>query len=220
MGKGKFTMRSIAVRLLVIVVGVFIQSLGMASIILANLGSDPITAFVQGLSKVLGLSFGNSMIIFNLVFLVTVFFLDRRTIGVGTVLLAVSLGAFVDLLCPLLGTIIGTETSLILHIGLLLFGTIFLAVGLGIYQSAEFGLGSPDAFNQIIAKKMKMQLRWWRVIFDGIMIAGALLMGGVVHVGTLLGMFLVGPIMAPVINKLAPLVNNWAGNKDIVVEAK
>ena len=65
-----------------------------------------------------------------------------------------------------------------------------------------------------------MQLRWWRMIFDGLMIVGALIMGGVVHAGTLLGMLMVGPIMGPLINKMAPLVNKWSGNEDLIVEVK
>lgn len=71
-----------------------------------------------------------------------------------------------------------------------------------------------------MAKKLKMQLRWWRIIFDVIMVVGALIMGGVVHVGTLVGMFLVGPVLGPVLNKMAPVVNKWCGNEDIVYEAK
>ena len=44
-----------------------------------------------------------------------------------------------------------------------------------------------------MAKKLNLQLRWWRIIFDVIMVVGALIMGGVVHVGTLVGMFLRRP---------------------------
>ncbi|NLW53509.1 MAG: hypothetical protein GXY99_01215 [Clostridiaceae bacterium] len=220
MARGKYSLRSIALRVPVILVGVLIQAFGMASIIMANLGSDPITAFAQGLGNVLGLSFGNAMIIYNIVFLLAVLFLDRKTIGVGTVLHAVTVGAFVDMVTPWVGKMAGPAPVLSVKIMLLLAGTVLLAVGLGFYQSAEFGLGSPDAFNQIIARKLKMQLRWWRMIFDGLMIVGALIMGGVVHAGTLLGMLMVGPIMGPLINKMAPLVNKWSGNEDLIVEVK
>ena len=53
MGKGKYTLRSIIVRCVVIMVGVFITAYGAEAFVLANLGSDPVTAFAQGLSKVL-----------------------------------------------------------------------------------------------------------------------------------------------------------------------
>ena len=47
MGKGKYTLRSIIVRCVVIMVGVFITAYGAEAFVLANLGSDPVTAFVQ-----------------------------------------------------------------------------------------------------------------------------------------------------------------------------
>ena len=53
---------------------------------------------------------------------------------------------------------------------LIVTGTIALGIGLGFYQSAEFGCGPSDAFNQTMAKVLKMQLRWWRMIFDVIMV--------------------------------------------------
>ena len=38
------------------------------------------------------------------------------------------------------------------------------------------------------------------------------------HVATLVGMFCVGPVLGPVLNKLSPLVNKWAGNEDLAYE--
>lgn len=219
MGKGKYTARSIIVRCLVIMVGVIITAYGAVAFILANLGSDPVTAFVQGLGKVLNLSFGNAMNVFNVVFFVIILIFNRKTIGIGTVLYTFTLGVFCNILMPWIVAIIGEEPTMVARIILIVTGTIALGVGLGFYQSAEFGCGPSDAFNQTMAKKLKLELRWWRIIFDVIMVIGALIMGGVVHVGTLVGMFLAGPVLGPVLNKMAPIVNKWAGNEDIVHEA-
>ena len=219
MGKGKYTARSIIVRCLVIMVGVIITAYGAVAFILANLGSDPVTAFVQGLGKVLNLSFGNAMNVFNVVFFVIILIFNRKTIGIGTVLYTFTLGVFCNILMPWIVAIIGEEPTMMARIILIVTGTSALGVGLGFYQSAEFGCGPSDAFNQTMAKKLKLELRWWRIIFDVIMVIGALIMGGVVHVGTLVGMFLVGPVLGPVLNKMAPIVNKWAGNEDIVHEA-
>lgn len=220
MGKGKYTGRSILVRCLVIMVGVVITAYGAAAFILANLGSDPVTAFVQGIGKVLNLSFGNAMNVFNVVFFVIILVFNRKTIGIGTVLYTFTLGFFCDVFMSPVTAVIGAEPTMTARIILIVTGTVALGVGLGFYQAAEFGCGPSDAFNQTMAKTLKMQLRWWRMIFDAIMVAGALIMGGVVFAGTLVGMFLVGPILGPVLNKMAPVVNNWSGNSDIVVEAK
>lgn len=220
MGKGKYTWRSIIVRCLVILVGVIITAYGAEAFVLASLGSDPVTAFVQGLGKVIGVQFGTAMNIFNIIFFVVILIFCRRTIGIGTVLYTFTLGTFCTLLDPYIVALIGSEPTLVVRIILIVTGTIALGIGLGLYQAAEFGCGPSDAFNQFMAKTVKLQLRWWRMIFDAIMVVGALIMGGVVHVGTLVGMFLVGPILGPVLNRMAPVVNKWAGNEDIVYEAK
>lgn len=220
MGKGKFTARSIIVRCIVIMVGVIITAYGAMAFVRANLGSDPVTAFVQGLGKVIGLEFGNAMNVFNIVFFVIILILNRKTIGIGTVLYTFTLGTFCTLIDPWVVAAIGAQPTLTARIVLIVTGTLALGVGLGLYQSAEFGCGPSDAFNQTIARMLKMQLRWWRIIFDAVMVAGALIMGGVVHAGTLVGMFLVGPILGPVLNKMAPVVNRWSGNADMEYEAK
>lgn len=220
MGKGKYTVRSIIVRCIVIIVGVIITAYGAEAFVLANLGSDPVTAFVQGLGKVLGLEFGNAMNVFNIAFFVIILIFNRRTIGIGTVLYTFTLGVFCTMLDPWIKAVIGTDPSMVSRVILIVTGTIALGIGLGFYQSAEFGCGPSDAFNQTMAKKLKMQLRWWRIIFDVVMVVGALIMGGVVHVGTLVGMFLVGPVLGPILNAMGPVVNKWSGNEDIAFETK
>ena len=220
MGKGKYTTRSILVRCIVILVGVVITAYGAEAFVLARLGSDPVTAFVQGLGNVLHLDFGSAMNVFNIVFFVIILIFNRKTIGIGTVLYTFTLGTFCTILDPWIVAIITPDPTMVTRVILIVTGTIALGIGLGFYQSAEFGCGPSDAFNQTMAKKLKLQLRWWRIIFDAIMVVGALVMGGVVHVGKLVGMFLVGPVLGPVLNTMAPIVNKWSGNEDIAFEEK
>ena len=47
--KSKYTPRSIIVRCIVIMIGVVITAIGAALYVLAGVGSDPVTAFVQGM---------------------------------------------------------------------------------------------------------------------------------------------------------------------------
>lgn len=221
MGKGKYTLRSIIVRCVVIMVGVFITAYGAEAFVLANLGSDPVTAFVQGLSKVLPFvhgDFGMAMNVFNVLCFVVILIVYRKGIGVATVLYTFTLGTFCSMMEPL------DHRS---HRPHSLYGhprhsghhrTLALGVGLGSYQAAGYGAGPSDGFNQFMAKTLKMKLKWWRMIFDAIMVVGALIMGGVIHVATLVGMFCVGPVLGPVLNKLSPLVNKWAGNEDLTYE--
>ena len=202
MGKGKYTLRSIIVRCVVIMVGVFITAYGAEAFVLANLGSDPVTAFVQGLSKVLPFvhgDFGMAMNVFNVLCFVVILIVYRKGIGVATVLYTFTLGTFCSMMEPWIIALIGLTPSMVTRVILVITGTLALGVGLGSYQAAGYGAGPSDGFNQFMAKTLKMKLKWWRMIFDAIMVVGALIMGGVIHVATLVGMFCVGPVLGPVL---------------------
>ena len=108
------------------------------------------------------------MNVFNIVFFVIILIVNRKTIGIGTVLYTFTLGTFCTVVDPWIVAAIGDQPTMTARILLILTGTLALGVGLGVYQSAEFGCGPSDAFNQTVAKKLKMQLRWWRIIFDAV----------------------------------------------------
>ena len=105
----------------------------------------------------------------------------------------------------------GVSPSLAARVVVLVSGTIALGIGLGFYQSAEFGCGPSDAFNQTMSALTKIPLKYERICFDAVMVIGGFLVGGVVFIGTIVGMVAVGPVMAPTITRLAPLVDKWAG---------
>ena len=211
--KGKYTPRSILVRCIVIMIGVVIVGFGAAGYVTANLGSDPVTAFVQGLSNVFGISFGTAMNAFNIVCFVIILIFNRRLINVGTVLYTFTLGYFSDFFIALLERGMGDAPGMAVRIVVILAGTLALGVGLGFYQSAEFGIGPSDALNQTISAKTNIPLKWERIIFDVIMVIGGFLLGGVVFVGTIIGMVAVGPIMAPTITTCSKWVDRWAGTE-------
>ena len=211
MVKGKYTVRSILVRCIVIMVGVVITGFGAAAYVMAARGSDPVTAFVQGMGVQLNLDFGMAMNIFNIIFFVIILILNRKMINIGTVLYTFTLGTFSNIFISMLTALMGDAPGLPVKIIVLVLGTLALGVGLGLYQSAELGCGPSDAFNQTMAKMTKIPLKWERIIFDAVMVVGGFIMGGTVFFGTILGMVGVGPVMAPIITKLGPIVDQWAG---------
>lgn len=211
MGKGKYTAQSIFVRCVMIMIGVYITSIGAACFVVANLGSDPVTAFVQGLGFQMEESFGFAMNVFNIVFFVIVLLLNRKMINIGTVLYTFTLGALCNISIGHLAAILGPDPTIVVRSVTIIIGVLALGIGLGFYQAAEFGCGPSDAFNQTMAAMTKIPLKYERMCFDAVMVVGGFFMGGVVFVGTILGMLGVGPIMAPTITKLAPFINKWSG---------
>lgn len=225
--QSKYSARSLLVRCLVIVIGVAIAGLGAGCVIAANLGADPVTAFVNAFGNLSGFGPGTAMNIFNLVFFILIIFLNRKMINIGMVLYTLLLGVFFGFSIEKLSLVLGdlqtatTTTAIVVRVAVLIVGVLCVAIGLGMYQAADLGAGPSDAFNQTVAEKTKMELRWERMIFDAIMVVGALAMsffasrGGDfksdIFVGTIVGMLAVGPIMAPVMFRGAKIVNKWSG---------
>ena len=113
-GKGKYTVRSIIIRCIVIMIGVVITGFGAAAYVMAALGADPVTAFVQGMGVQLHLDFGMAMNIFNIVFFVIILILNRKMINIGTVLYTFTLGTFSQIFIDMLGGMMGPDPGLVI----------------------------------------------------------------------------------------------------------
>ena len=127
-------------RVLGMVIGIVIISLGIAIFKQSHLGNDSITALNIRLSELLGISLGVQNICTNLLFLVVEFIWGRKYIGLGTLVgvapydsLALALQdhlhkpyfgcrVFTDALCAVLTFLLG---------GLVGIGTLVCAFGLG-----------------------------------------------------------------------------------------
>lgn len=216
MGKGIYTPRSIAVRCAVVLIGVLVTSLGSSFYIFANLGTDPVTSFVQGVSSTMAISFGSAMNIFNLVCFVLVLIFNRKLINIGTVIYTLLLGWAFDAIGVVFSKVLPANLSIVTRVLMLCVGTVLLGFGLGLYQGARLGAGPSDAMNQMIAAKLNIPLAWERVGFDIIMVVGGFLLGGVISVGTLVGMLAVGPIMGPTMNLFIPKIDRWSKLKEAV----
>ncbi len=195
--KTTIKVKSLVIRLFFILIGVMVTGLGCALYLRAELGSDPVTAFVEGLGRTLGITAGMATNILYAVTLIALLLVDRKLIHLGTAIYAFLMGSFIDLFYYLVPFLTGADPSTWLRIVMILAGTLFIGVGLGFYQSAELGLGPTDGINQTIAKKTGLPYRYVRIIYDIIMTLGGWLLGGTVWFGTLLGAFAIGPIMVP-----------------------
>ena len=83
-------------RVLGMVIGIVIISLGIAIFKQSHLGNDSITALNIRLSELLGISLGVQNICTNLLFLVVEFIWGRKYIGLGTLVCAFGLGPFIQ----------------------------------------------------------------------------------------------------------------------------
>lgn len=209
----KHTYKSLVVRCLVILLGTIIAAFGCACFVMcASLGLDPVSAFLVGLGGKLGTSYGMTLNIVNIVLFVFLVIFNRRMIHFGTVIYTLLVGTFSDLFIAMLTQIAGAEPSLPVKVVFLILAVVTFAFGLGFYQSAQLGAGPIDGFNQTISKWTKIPLKYERIGSDVAFALLGFLLGAPIFVGTVVGMFAVGPIMGPTITRVMPVVDKWAGD--------
>lgn len=194
--------KRLMIRLLILILGLIVASFGVAAFLKAELGSDPVTVFLEGLSKTLGFSIGTATTIFMATFLLILIIFDRTKLGIGTIIHTIGFGYLCDAWIYLFQLLDLTHVHFVVRVLVSLTATASLAAGLGIYQAAFLGVGASDGFNQYMAKITRIPLRYTRILFDAVMLLLGLIMGGVIHIATIYATFMLGPIMAATFHRL------------------
>ena len=191
------TIKQWAVGLLVLLAGLTIAHFGVALFLLSNLGSDPFTVLVQGISRLTGLSIGTCHVGMLVLLLVIMLIFTRGYIKPGSFVCAFCGGWIIDLFLWVFSGKIGEESPLWLRIVCMVAGCIILAFGMSVVIASRSGTGPNDLVAMILSDKVgsriHLQFRWVRLICDAIFVGLGWLLGGVVGAGTLVAVFLTGP---------------------------
>ena len=184
---------------LIVFAGMFLLGIGVNFVLIANIGTDAVTAMVIGVYNLIGnVSFGTAQIIFGVIFVGTGFLINRRKVGVGTVIATFAAGYFIDLFKPLIVQLVPTEQTLLTSIGILLIGLIINGIAIAIYLSADFGIGAGEILAVIVSEKMNWQFRYVKIGSDILMLLFGFLCGAVIGVGTIISALIIGPIVQAV----------------------
>lgn len=178
--------------LLLVILGSMITGLGIAFMVKGNLGLDALTLFNGQLGKLLGISLGSASQLFMITILSILFFVDRKRVGLGSVMNGILVGAFADFFIPFVNRLGGNN---FLGFFILIIGLTLMSIGVGTYVSARLGEGGIDALMIFFAEKLHKDVKVTRIAMD-ISLAGAgFLLGGQVGMGTLIAMFMNGPVI-------------------------
>ena len=179
--------------ILTLILGIIVAHLGVAFFLLAELGSDPFTVFVDGLSKLIHSSVGTAHVLFLVTLMVIMLFTTKGYIKVGSVIFAFCGGPVIDFGIWAFGRFINADASIILRALSMVFGCITLALGIAITICSNAGAGPNDLISVIFADKLHKQLRCVRMAVDAIFVVTGFLLGGKIGVGTVVAVLLVGP---------------------------
>ncbi len=162
-------------RLLRLMVGLFLYALGMYIRVQANVGLAPWDAFHQGVSLLSGISMDNVITISGMV-IILLDLLSREQVGLGTILNALLVGQFYNLIAAyeLIPVMEGMAEGLVLMV----VGMLVIALASFFYIGAEYGCGPRDSLMVAICRKLPG---------DSVGLARGGLEGGVLMIGWLFG---------------------------------
>lgn len=188
-------------RILAVLIGVTLIGLSVSIFILNQCGSDPISVFAQGFSKILTIKFsgwftvGNSLITTNIiVFLILISIYKFRYVNIGTFVGMFGTGRFIDIFSKLLGNYITGNEGLFLKTIYIILSVITISVGVGFFISANLGASPVDLISVAISNSTGKKYSIVRIISDTMFVLVGWLLGGTVGISTALAMIFIGPI--------------------------
>ncbi len=182
--------------LFVLLLGLTVAHLGVTLFLLSELGTDTFTVFIQGLSRVCGLSVGTVHVMVLCLLMALMLLTTKGYVKPGTVVCAFCGGPIIDLFTLLFQPFIHAASPLILRIVSMLAGCVILAVGMSMVINSNAGTGPNDLVAVILSDKLpSIQFRYVRIGCDVFFVALGYLLGGTVGAGTLVAVCLTGPLV-------------------------
>ena len=176
-----------------LILGLFLYALGIFLSIQANIGLAPWEAFSMGGSYLTHISYGNIVVITGFM-IIAVDFVLKEKIGFGTIMNAILIGKFVDLIQFF--NIIPTITNFWLGLAMLLLGQLVISVASYFYIGAALGCGPRDALMVALGKRMpKVPIGVIRGLIEGTVLIIGWLLGAKVGVGTVVSVFGIGFVL-------------------------
>lgn len=197
----KRSTKEIAIRMMILFVGLCIAHLGVTLFLLSDLGSDPFNVLVQGVFRTLSdltgikwLTHGYTHVGINLLIIVILLFLDRSYIKIGTVFCMIFGGPIIDFFTVLLEDHINSELPFPVRLCVLAVGCIILAYGMTVVIKSDAGTGPNDLVAISISEKGHFPFGITRTITDVSFVAVGFLLGGKFGIGTIVCAALVGMV--------------------------
>lgn len=198
-------------RIVFVLIGLTLLSFGVVLYLKAGLGVDAFTVFYGGIARTFHISIGRALQICLVILVTVVAFLDRTRLGIGTVMHALLVGVFIDLLLKL--NFIPSPSSLALSAITLLAGIFCVGSGLAMYIKAGLGVGAIDALMLILYERTKRDIKWVRIGIDCTLATTGFLLGGPLGIGTVAGVLLTGPVTGTMMKFYSSLISKFASER-------
>lgn len=176
-----------------ILLGLSIYSFGVYLTIYANIGLAPWDCLGMGIAKHTPLNYGSSMVLIGGC-AISIQLILHEHIGFATLLDALLTGNIVQFLCDI--SPYPENRCLWLGIAYMLFGFLFIALGMYVYMKAEQGCGPKDGLLIAIGKRLsKIPVGIVEILLWAVVTLFGWLLGGSVGIGTIISTFGAGAVM-------------------------
>lgn len=189
--------------ILAIIISILLTGLGVALFVHANLGSDTLTVFVDGLHRVLNCSYGAASRIYNLIVLVIALIVSRKNIGWATIVYALSVGFTMDYFEKLLQPLQIQNADMITRLICVCLGQICFGITYALLIKYRRGMNQIDAISYAIVDKTGISFKWVRTGMDVLLLTSGWLLGGVVGVGSIIAMTTTGVLVDFILNDMS-----------------
>ena len=170
-----------------------IYSFGIYLTIYANIGLAPWDCFAMGIANHTPLNYGESMMLIGVCAIVIQLILHER-IGFATLIDALLTGNMIQLLTNI--SPYPENNNKWLGVIIMLFGFLFISLGMYVYMKAELGCGPKDGLMIAIGKRLpKMPIGVVEILLWLIITLIGYILGGSVGIGTLISIFGAGAVM-------------------------
>lgn len=207
MMKQLFGKPHMARRTVVLLISVFLMGVGVGILDQLGFGTDPCSVLNLGMSRLLGWSFGNYQLTFNLLLIALILLMkEYRRIGLGTLANMVAVGYAADLTTWVLNMVHPLYNDPMLVKVLVFIPTMLMfMVAASFYMVVDLGVSPYDAIPQIIHSHAKrLSFTAVRVIWDVSAMMIGYLVGGTVGVVTIVMGFFLGPVISAIAKKFQP----------------
>lgn len=185
-------------RLARLMFGLALFGIGLALMVIADLGLSPWDVLHQGLSIHTGIPIGTMVIITG--FLVLLLWIPlKERVGIGTIANAIVIGLVLDGMLLILPE---TLENMALRWLAMLGGVVIVAIGSGFYIGAGLGPGPRDGLMTGLARR-GISIAWARAGIEITALVAGWLLGGTVGVGTVAFAFGMGPLVQFFLERLS-----------------
>ena len=178
--------------------GLVLCGLGIASMVVADLGLGPWDVLHQGISSRTPIPIGTVGILVGLLVLLGWLPLRERP-GTGTVLNVIVIGVVIDLTL----LVLPVPSALWVRVVAMLAGPVLFAVGSGFYIGAGLGAGPRDGLMTGMSRRYGWAVGPVRLGIEVVVLVVGFLLGGTAGVGTLVFATTIGPMVAAALPRLA-----------------